>query len=297
MAADVLEQLEGLQRVADEIDRLDARRREATEQRDQVTENLSAAQAELGRSEEKAHAIDMERRKRELALKGERDHMARVKSRLGEVKTSREYQAVLTETSSAKQGIADHEEALAKDELELESITAEVDHLKAKVAGIEEDLAAAEGALAEVAGETDGTVAGHRAEESRLLEALPTAVVDRYRLIRSRRGGAGGGPGSGRGVHRVFYAYSAADVHRGDPPVEGVAVPQLPPNPGASPPDRGGGRGRVTVPHCARIRLRCVVRCVVCSGNWLGRAEGRAGSRFGLRAGEESPGSTGQGAG
>lgn len=189
MAADVLEQLEGLQRVADEIDRLDARRREATEQRDQVAENLSAAQAELGRGEEKAHAIDMERRKGELALKGERDRMARVKSRLGEVKTSREYQAVLTETSSAKQGIADHEEALAKDELELESITAEVDHLKAKVAGIEEDLAAAEGTLAEVAGETDGTVAGHRAEESRLLEALPTAVVDRYRLIRSRRGG------------------------------------------------------------------------------------------------------------
>ncbi|MDF1554668.1 MAG: C4-type zinc ribbon domain-containing protein [Deferrisomatales bacterium] len=189
MAADVLEQLEGLQRVADEIDRLDARRREATEQRDQVAESLSAAQAELGRSEEKAHTIDMERRKRELALKGERDRMARVKSRLGEVKTSREYQAVLTETSSAKQGIADHEEALAKDEQELESITAEVDHIKAKVAGIEEDLAAAERSLAKVAEETDGTVARHRAEESRLLEAMPAAVVDRYRLIRSRRGG------------------------------------------------------------------------------------------------------------
>jgi predicted nucleic acid-binding Zn-ribbon protein len=189
LAADVLEQLEGLQRVADDIDRLDARRREASEQRDRVLENLSTAQAELGRSEEKAHAIDMERRKRELALKGERDRMARVKSRLGEVKTSREYQAVLSETSSAKQGISDHEEALAKDELELETIAAEVDQFKARVAGIEADLAAAEQTLAEITAETDETLAAQRAEEGRLLEALPTAVVDRYRLIRSRRGG------------------------------------------------------------------------------------------------------------
>jgi predicted nucleic acid-binding Zn-ribbon protein len=184
-----LEQLENLQRVADEIDRLDARRREATEQRDRVAENLARARAELEGCEAKAHAIDMERRKRELALKGEKDRMARVKSRLGEVKTSREYQAVLSETSAAKQGITDHEEALAKDEQELDSITGDLDVLKAKVAGIDQDLAAAEKTLAAINAETEDTVVGRRTEEGRLLEALPRDVVDRYRLIRSRRGG------------------------------------------------------------------------------------------------------------
>jgi len=189
LAADVLEQLEDLQRVADAIDQLDARRRVATEQLAQVEKSLAGARIELGHSEEKAHAIDMERRKRELALKGERDRMARVKGRLGEVKTSREYQAVLSETSTAKQSIADLEAALARDEKDLEVANGELDQLKTRVAGIEADQAAAQQSLAAVLAETEATVAGHRAEEAHLLQALPTEVVDRYRLIRSRRGG------------------------------------------------------------------------------------------------------------
>ena len=95
----------------------------------------------------------------------------------------------IAETSAAKQGITDHEAALAKDEQELESVTGDVDQLKAKVSGIEEDLSAAESSLGEINAETEDTVVGQRQEEARLLEALPTDVVDRYRLIRSRRGG------------------------------------------------------------------------------------------------------------
>ncbi|GAB4258594.1 MAG: C4-type zinc ribbon domain-containing protein [Deferrisomatales bacterium] len=189
MGEDTLGLLEKLQHVADEIDRLEARRREATEEMERIQENLTQAEQSLSEKQERARAIDLERRKRELALKSERERLARVKNRLGDVKTSREYQAVLSETSSAKQAISEHEEALAKGVQELEQAEAELAALKARIDGIREDRDQAAQRLDEVLAETEGAIGENKNEEEALLRSLPIEVVDRYRLIRSRRGG------------------------------------------------------------------------------------------------------------
>jgi predicted nucleic acid-binding Zn-ribbon protein len=189
LEGDVLILLEKLQRVADEIDRLDSKRRASTVERDRVRENLQEAEATLAEREERAHGIDIERRKRELALKSEKDKMQRVKSRMGDVKTSREYQAVLSEMGAAKQNISDQEESLQRDTKELEEASAAVEELKAKIRGIREDLDQAESALEAVLAEVTPAMEGRRGEETEILRSLPTEVVDRYRLIRSRRGG------------------------------------------------------------------------------------------------------------
>lgn len=189
MQEDTLALLERLQHVADEIDRLEAKRRAATQERERVEKALEEAEKALAEGEERAHAVDMERRKRELALKAEKERMARVKARLGEVKTSREYQAVLLETSSAKQAITDHEEALTRGLQESEQAGAEVEQLKQKIAGIREDRDEAVRALEAVMAETEGAIVDNRGQEESILKALPVEVVDRYRLIRARRGG------------------------------------------------------------------------------------------------------------
>lgn len=189
METDVLERLEKLQALADEIDRIEAKRRGAVQEKERVEEALGRAERALADKEERARSVDMERRKRELFLKGERERMARVKGRLGDVKTSREYQAVLAEIAAAKQNITDQESAQLGEMQELETVGAEIESLQGSIAQIRGHLEKADGDLRQIVAETDETMAHHRAEEGTLLKTLPSGVVDRYRLIRSRRGG------------------------------------------------------------------------------------------------------------
>ncbi|MBE0618548.1 MAG: hypothetical protein IH608_11580 [Proteobacteria bacterium] len=189
MEADVLGLLEKLQEVADEIDRLEARRREATQERERVQGALEKAEGAMAEKEERARAIDIERRKRELVLKAERDRMARVKGRLGDVKTSREYQAVLQEIASAKQNISEQEEAQLREMQELETVEGEIKTLRGELQEVAANLEEAKRSLADVLGQTDAAVAKCKADETAMLKSLPREVVDRYRLIRSRRGG------------------------------------------------------------------------------------------------------------
>lgn len=189
MEVDVLSLLARLQSVADDIDRLEARRKASTEERDRVEASLQAAEESLGRCRERLHNLDIERRKRELGLKAEKERAARVKGRLGEVKTSREYQAVLAEISAAKQAVTELDEALVKDLEAVEATGAEIRELEARVEGARGELEEAGRALASVLDETSQLVTDRRAEEAEVLKALPLEVVDRYRLIRGRRGG------------------------------------------------------------------------------------------------------------
>lgn len=189
MDGDVLTLLGKLQRVADEIDRLEALRRTATEERDRAEAALRAAGQSLEQSRERLHNIDIERRKRELAVKSEKERMQRVKGRLGEVKTSREYQAVLAEIASAKQTVTEQEEALQRDVESLESTGAEVKDLEGRVGELTADLDGAAKRLEDVLADTQGEISVRKADEAEVLRSLPNDVVDRYRLIRNRRGG------------------------------------------------------------------------------------------------------------
>lgn len=189
MDVDVLSLLARLQSVADDIDRLEARRRVATDERHRVEASLAAAEESLGQCRERLHNLDIERRKRELGLKAEKERAARVKSRLGEVKTSREYQAVLAEISAAKQAVTELEEALVKDMEAVEATGAEIRDLETRVDGTKGELDEASQVLESVLQETEQQITDRRGEEAQVLKSLPLEVVDRYRLIRGRRGG------------------------------------------------------------------------------------------------------------
>jgi predicted nucleic acid-binding Zn-ribbon protein len=189
LEVDVLGLLANLQSVADEIDRLEARRRGAREDKERAEASLRAAESALAEQEERRHNVDIERRKREMLLKAEKEKSQRVKSRLGEVKTSREYQAVLAEIGASKQTISDQEEALLKDMESLEGIEGEVGTLKGRVESLKAELEAAERQLESALAETEQATIDRKGEESDILKTLPVEVVDRYRLIRMRRGG------------------------------------------------------------------------------------------------------------
>lgn len=191
MEGDVLDLLERLQRVADDIDRFQNRRRGAVEEQERAEAALQVARVALGEKEARAHGLDIERRKIELALKAERDRMGRTKARMGEVKTSREYQAVLLETTAVKQNIGELEETQLRDMQELEETAAAVEALRGQIGELEAIAEEGKKRSAVVIAEADTGIGARKADEAALLKNknLPLEVVDRYTLIRKRRGG------------------------------------------------------------------------------------------------------------
>ena len=113
--AKVMDLLGDLQAVADKIDALEKRRSAAAEAKARAEQQLAAAREALAAKEAEQHAVDMERRKKELQLRSEKERQQRIKGRVGDVKTSREYQAVLSETTAAKQAVQSQEEAILRD--------------------------------------------------------------------------------------------------------------------------------------------------------------------------------------
>lgn len=189
MSEIVLDTLAKLQDVADGIDKLEARRKEAAVDKERIESILARTRQKLDEKVAEQHAADMERRKREVRLKEEKDRQARMKGRSAEAKTGREYQAVLAETSALKSTITSLEDGLLKDMEALESLGKEVDELKTSIAKIETDAAEANKLYDAAVAETETEIAAGKAEEKILLAVLPQDVMGRYKLIRTRRGG------------------------------------------------------------------------------------------------------------
>jgi predicted nucleic acid-binding Zn-ribbon protein len=185
----VMELLGELQTLSDSMDKMEARRREALAEKNRIEEKLEEARHDAEQKTEEHHALDIERRKKELLLRSEKERQQRIKGRVGEVKTSREYQAVISETNASKQTISTLEEALLKDMEALESLEAEVKKLEEKVERIEADANAACEKFDSTCEETEGQIASGKQGEKAILDELPPEVVTKYRLIRSRLGG------------------------------------------------------------------------------------------------------------
>jgi predicted nucleic acid-binding Zn-ribbon protein len=178
-----------LQAVADKIDALEKRRSAAAEAKARAEQQLATAREELTAKEAEQHAVDMERRKKELQLRAEKERQQRIKGRVGDVKTSREYQAVLSETTAAKQAVQSQEEAILRDMEAIEALGAEAERIRQRIAEAEEEAGRASAHHDTECSDTEAEIDALKEEERAMIAQIPGEVVSRYKLIRSRRGG------------------------------------------------------------------------------------------------------------
>jgi predicted nucleic acid-binding Zn-ribbon protein len=134
-------------------------------------------------------ALEAEKKELKMALSQEQQNIERSESRLPQIKTQKEYVAVLKEIDTAKKlskeldtQISAKDEALAglnndkaEKDAELEDLSSQA---KARCAEIDERLAVFEAQLAEM-----------KSQRETLLKELPTSLRKRYDLLLSRRGG------------------------------------------------------------------------------------------------------------
>ncbi len=189
MSGKVLDRLYQMQQVADKIDLIDKEKSEAAQTKERVESNLADAHSVLEAKQLEFHAVDMERRKQELQLKEEKERQQRIKGRTGDVKNSREYQAVRSESNSVKQAITGVEEQLLAAMESAETLGAEVEEAKKLIERIEADAADANEKYDEICASNEAETIRLNDEERSLMEELPPDATARYKMIRSRRGG------------------------------------------------------------------------------------------------------------
>lgn len=175
---------------------LDQERRTLIQQRQKLDEEQAVLQVELDRVQAMvdslASAIEArEEERRELLgkLEHERGLAARAEARLPQIKTQREYLAVLKEVDTAKKQIKELGDQVAAKDRDLEALIADRTEKDAEVAVLREQTTARQAEIAAVAAGLDAGLADHGRQRDDLTGKLPVTLRKRYDMLLERRNG------------------------------------------------------------------------------------------------------------
>jgi predicted nucleic acid-binding Zn-ribbon protein len=175
---------------------LDRERRELLQQRQLLDEEQGRLQVELDRVQamvdslaETIAACQEVRRELLGKLEHERGLAARAEARLPQIKTQREYLAVLKEVDAAKKQIKELNDQVAAKDRELEALMADKGEKDAELATLNEQTAARRDEISTVAAGLDAGLADHGRQRDGLTERLPVTLRKRYDMLLERRNG------------------------------------------------------------------------------------------------------------
>jgi predicted nucleic acid-binding Zn-ribbon protein len=175
---------------------LDRERRELLQHRQQLDDELARLQVELDRVQEMVDSLSgtiatRQEERRELLgkLEHERGLASRAESRLPQIKTQREYLAVLKEVDTAKKQIKELNDQVVVKDRELEALNADKGEKDAELAALDEQTAARRAEIEAVAAGLDAGLAEHGRQRDCLTGQLPVALRKRYEMLLERRNG------------------------------------------------------------------------------------------------------------
>lgn len=175
---------------------LDQERRELILQRQQLDEEQGRLQVEVDRIKAMVDSLTgtietRQEERRELLgkLEHERGLAARAEGRLPQIKTQREYLAVLKEVDAAKKQIKELNDQVAAKDRELEALTADKGEKDAELATLSEQTAARQAEIASVVAGLDAGLADHGRQRDSLTGKLPVTLRKRYDMLLERRNG------------------------------------------------------------------------------------------------------------
>ena len=188
----VQEQLQVLK----ELQTLDRSRRELLLQRQQLDSEQGVLQAEVARIQAMADSLaetlaacEAERQELLGKLEHERGLAARAEARLPQIKTQREYLAVLKEVDTAKKQIKDLGDLLAAKDRDAAALNADKAEKDGELAALGERTAARQAEIDAAAASLDEGLAQHDRHRDQLAGQLPAALRKRYDMLLERRNG------------------------------------------------------------------------------------------------------------
>ena len=152
-----------------------------------LDEKLASEKEMLRERREKSDLLEKERRQKEGDLELEQERMKRAQSKLYEVKTNKEYQALLAEIEALK-------EINSQREIEILEIMDEIDELKREYATMEKELletekriGAEKKSLEENLGKVDGALASKKRKRTMVAKKLRPELMMLYQRLREKR--------------------------------------------------------------------------------------------------------------
>lgn len=182
--------------VLKELQALDRERRELLQQRQQLAEELGGLRGGLERVQEMVDSLagtiaSRQEERQELVgkLEHERGLAVRAESRLPQIKTQREYLAVLKEVDAAKKQIKELGDLIAAKDRDLEALTADKGEKDAELATIGEQTASQQATISAAVAALEATLADHGRQRDGLTSQLPVPLRKRYDMLLERRNG------------------------------------------------------------------------------------------------------------
>lgn len=128
----------------------------------------------------------MERDRLNQEIQEELEHILAYEKHIREIKSNREYQAMLREVGTSKKAKADAEEAAIEVLEQIEELEQAIAKLDDQIDKKQEELNEAKTAGDEASAAIEQKIAGFKGEQEAVLKQVQTAILSRYRLIQKR---------------------------------------------------------------------------------------------------------------
>jgi len=179
-----------------ELQELDQERRTLVQQRQGLAAETGQLYEAVQRIQEMVDSLTAtigERQEERKELTGKLEHerglAARAEGRLPQIKTQREYLAVLKEVDLAKKQVKEINDQIAGKDQELEGLLADKAEKDAELAALTEQTSARQQEIDTVLTEVDSSLAKYDQQRESLTTQLPVALRKRYDMLIERRNG------------------------------------------------------------------------------------------------------------
>jgi len=181
-----------------ELQRIDLSLKSMSEERDRypkevkkLEENQNMEKERIQKEREKAELLEKERRRKEGHLNMEQEKIKRAEGRMFEVKTNKEYQALLTEIEGIKEANSREEEEILQVMGEIEDLKKDLSKREKEMAVTVERIAAEKKKIQERM--SQGDVVWKRQMERRevLSKQIESKLIKLYNTLKEKRQGVG----------------------------------------------------------------------------------------------------------
>ena len=177
-----------LQRLESELKRVEAEIAETPRLKAEMDGVLAEERAKLEVARERLHASQKDRRQHEADLQDLETKRSKYKGQLMEVKTNKEYTAMLHEIEAVERDIRAREDLILQDMENAESLSAEVKQEEGLLKSAEERHRKEASALDARSVDLGGTAKALKAERDQVAEAISPDVLELFHRVAKLRG-------------------------------------------------------------------------------------------------------------
>jgi len=181
--------LEELQSIDLKIDGRQAEKDLLLKQMADLEREVEESRLALDTLREELAALQAQKKVNEQTLAVEGDNIVRSEARLHDIKTQKEYQAVLKEVSTAKKVQTELEEQILKNIEEAELLQGRVTEGELKLATLNGNIALRKGEVQAELDKLEAVIAGDQSQRAVTTAGLTPPLINRYQMLREKRQG------------------------------------------------------------------------------------------------------------